>query len=236
MSRFNGNYIENPEAYAAAVQRRIKANASKTRRAKLLAAIEQDGAEFRAWLLDSEPAELEGLRVASGQEFHDSDCSDARGPAYQAYQKAFKAWHARTGALPEFLREALENWGGLTDGQLAFARKIWAERLEKAAGRDTREAARRASAQPWTAGRQEVTGVVQSARWETFSVNRWASSTSLKALILLADGRKIWTTLPSRLHPVESNLDVVRGSTVTLKVTIEVSKDDPTMAFGKRPS
>lgn len=245
MSRFNGNSIENYDAWLAGKDRRIKENANISRRRKLEAEIEKDGPEFRAWLFGSEPPHIATLRQASQDEFERSeyegydDNQEHAGPARKAFTAAWQQWIKKYGPVPTFLTDALENWGGLTEKQLAFARKIFAERLAKAEGREAREAERRANAQPWTAGRQEITGVVQSARWECYSVNRWNTTTSLKGLVLLADGRKVWTTLPARLYDsIDSDkiLETIKGSTVTIKVTVEVSKDDPTMAFGKRPA
>jgi hypothetical protein len=231
------DHVENPAAYEAAIHRRIQANANTTRRRKLDAAIATDSPEFRAWLLGQITPELEALRLASQDEFDQS--FQSTGPAAKAYHAAWDAFRKRTGPVPEFLRDSLDNWGGLTEKQLAFARKIFAERIAKSETRDAAEAERRANATPWAAGRQEVTGVVQSARWESFSVNRWASTTSLKALLLLADGRKLWTTIPARLHPAdgsEEGAKALKGTTVSIKVTVELSKDDPTMGFGKRPN
>lgn len=233
MGRFNGNYVENPEAYAAAITRRVKANANTTRRRKLEAVVANDDPDFIAWLFDRTPAWLEALRVTAQTEF-DVD-HDERSSAQLEYKRAWKEHHERVGRIPEALAKALEDWGGLTDKQLAWARDAFARNIARYEQRNAKEQERKSNAPAWVAGRQEVTGVVQSSRWETFGVNRWHSTTSLKALLLLADGRKLWTSIPARLHPTDSSVDL-KGTEVTIKVTVEPARDDATMGFGKRPS
>jgi hypothetical protein len=229
--------VQYPSAWLAAKDARIKANANKTRRRKLEAAVANDPEEFRCWLFDRTPPELDALRAASQAEWEKS--YDEHAPAYVAYEKACKAWRKRVGDLPAFLREAMDNWGGLTDGQLAFARKAYARNVERADGRDAEENARRARAPHWTAGRETIEGVVQTAREHETQVAWNASAFAIKGLLLLDDGRKIWTSIPKHLWPDADGetptYKRLRGMRLTFAVTVQPSEDDPSMAFGSRP-
>lgn len=214
---------------------RIKMNAWKRRRRELDAALAApEDAEFRAWLLAECPPALRPLLDACQAETdaQNGDFGDERSPAARAYDRAWREWWRRVGARPEFLREALDQWGGLTERQLSAARKIFAERTQRSARREEEETARRQNAQRWTAGRQQVTGEVLSTRWEDASYGHHQRSV-MKAMVQTADGRKLWTTLPVRCWI--GGEAPVRGATVTLTVTVAPSDDDPTMAFGKNP-
>lgn len=233
------DHVEHPDGWLRAKAMRIKANANKTRRRALEAAIEADAEEFRLWLFDRIPADIEALRAAAqdAEDKGDQDDADAK---HRVYTKAYDAWRKRVGDLPAFIREAMQDWGGLTEKQLAFVRKAYARNVERAAGRDAEENARRARAPHWTAGRQTIEGEVKTARFHETQVAWNASATSVKALLLLDDGRKIWTSIPKHLwrdgelHG-EELLKSLREQRLTFAVTVEPSADDPSMAFGKRP-
>ena len=229
------SHVQNEVAYENAIQARIKANAALTRRRQLDAAIKDEPVEFRAWLFSDTslvPA-INALRIADQEAF---DAGEDESHAGRAYQKAVDEFSRSYGHVPEFLWQSLEQWGGLTDKQLEVARRIFAERQGMATERAKREAERRASAPAWTEGRQTITGVVQSARWETSSFGYNASSTSLKGLVLLADGRKLWGTIPAfAYNEAPDALEWIKGEEVTFTVTVKPSDDDPTMAFGSRP-
>ena len=50
-----------------------------------------------------------------------------------------------------------------------------------------------------------------------------------KMLVKLAGGSKVWCTVPA-------GSEATRGDVITFKATFEVSKDDPSFAFGSRPT
>lgn len=243
MTRWNGNVIENPEAYQAAIQRRIQENARVSRRRKLLDAIEADGPAFKAWLFDLTPTELDALSAAADKLWNDGWGENE--PAYleadRAFQAATKKYWATMKPVPGFIRESLRNWGGLTEGQLDFARKNFAELTTGRAEKEAREAERRANATPWTAGRQIVTGEIASVKTTAndFGV-------SYKALLTVDGGRKLWTTVPrfvldtlgtQREDGTHKQFADLKGETLTINVTVELSRDDdPTFAFGSRPT
>lgn len=97
------------------------------------------------------------------------------------------------------------------------------------------------SAPSWNAGRQVITGVVVSTE---FVYNRQFHKGTRKGEVLLADGRRLWTSLPARPpevifegEPWEVRMhhDIMEGDTVTMAVTVTPREDDATRGFGSRP-
>jgi hypothetical protein len=233
------DHVEYPDKYIAAAEARIRNNRRTTNRRKLDAAIADDGLDFRAWLFDLPiDAIREQLPIVAPEGYDDIE------PYHAAVDRLTKQWRRRFGYAPPFVREALEKWGGLTDGQLAAARRTFAKFVERAEGRDVEENARRARAPHWTAGRQTFTGTVQSVRVSETVVAYNTSATIVKGLVTLEDGRKVWTSLPKAAMTEDlansdegwtKGYEALKGLTLTMTVTIEPSDDDPTMAFGSRP-
>jgi hypothetical protein len=82
-----------------------------------------------------------------------------------------------------------------------------------------------ASAPALKPGRYEFAGLVR-----TIKVVHSAYGSSLKMLVELPDGNRVWGTLPSAI----SNAD--KGDTVQLTATVEVKAGDPHFGFFSRPS
>lgn len=80
------------------------------------------------------------------------------------------------------------------------------------------------SAAPAVPGRHEIVGAVMALKVQDSDYG-----TTLKMLVKQADGAKYWGTVPSAISPE-------KGDTVSLIGTCEVSHDDPSFAFYKRPS
>lgn len=214
--------IEYPDHYEVAVRNRIKANANKTRRRKFEAAIANDSDDFKSWITNVTPMALRPLESACYNRFGSVEDEEP----HRVFRAAMKAWRDRVGYPADFLAEAIHDWGGLTDGQLAYARKSFAESGAKLAERTEAEAERRANAPAWVKGRQIVTGtVVSTRREETDFGPTW------KMLLSLEDGRKLWCSVPSAL--MRSDL---KARIVTMNVTVTPSATDHSFAFGSRPS
>lgn len=229
------DHVQNPSAWLDAKDRRIKANARKTKRAQLLAAIENDGEEFTAWLLDGVPAYLDALR-GSAQDAYDADDYEANERLYAEYHEAVKQWRKRVGYVPQALRTALDEWGGLTEKQLAWARSAFAKNVARAEQRDADELARKSSAPSWVAGRQTVSGTIQFTRCEDGQIG-YRTTFAIKAIVLLDDGRKCWTSIPRAMWPGDGTGGAsLKGERITFTATFSPSDDDPTMAFAKRPT
>lgn len=242
--------IENRAAYQRAIHERIKANASTTRRRKLDAAIAGDSELFRCWLLGgltTEEREAVKARreadLAAGacemwnrstdparpwmecRKHYDSNC-----PADQMASEIVNGRYKALGYVPKFLDESLQNWGGLSDKQLAMARDIFAERQGKATERAAQRAAERAAAEPWTAGRQVVEGVILKIKeTEGFGYGPYGA-TAHKMIVKTDRFQTIYCSLPSSIYAAKA------GARVRFTVDVQPKQDDPTFAFGKRPT
>ena len=84
----------------------------------------------------------------------------------------------------------LQRWGSISDAQVALVIKIAAD--EKT--RKERDAARKATAKPVLAGRYQVEGTILSTKLVDSNYG-----SSLKMLVQLADGSRVWGTCPASL-------------------------------------
>ena len=110
--------IMNPGAYYAAIDRRIKQNATITRRRNFLAQFTATDDEFLAWLSVKSPSEvvpeLVALHAASVAAWNVSEAENtnaaeaAHEVASAQYHAAEKMWRKRVGYPAEFLRDALD--------------------------------------------------------------------------------------------------------------------------------
>lgn len=138
------------------------------------------------------------------------------------YKAALEKMHEH-GIYTEFLDDVsfrAFQYGSLSDRQIeAFIKAVDREidRREQRA-KESEESA------PAVSGRHEITGEVVSIK----SQESYYGYT-LKMLVKQADGAKYWGTVPSAIDPQ-------KGDTVTLTATCEVSRDDKSFAFYKRPS
>lgn len=137
-------YIENEAAYEAAIKARIKINRAKTGFAKWMAAHEDarilhdwlfNEGEFgeQNWVLDSR---------CSMEDGYPEHCFEVDGRDYRCKCKRVShplSFYAR-GEFFGNMRDAITNWGGLTDGQHAAVAKAFANAKDKLAGRDVKRA------------------------------------------------------------------------------------------------
>jgi len=136
------------------------------------------------------------------------------------------------GFPPEWLWDAVMEWGGLTEKQAAVAIKIMNGNKEREAKRAAERAERQANATPWTPGRQDVTATILSTREEEGEYG-----VSIKGLFQTADGAMLWMTVPAAIGDTYRwDKKELRGKVVSFRVTVTPSKDDPTFGFGKRPT
>lgn len=123
----------------------------------------------------------------------------------------------------------LNQYGSLSERQVAAVLNSLHQDKERG-GREERRAQEKAQliASGVTApvGRVAVEGEVLSTR-----VDEGPYGAVCKWLVKLTNGTKVWSSVPASL--AGENL---RGSRVRFTATFEHSKDDPTFAFGSRPS
>jgi hypothetical protein len=112
----------------------------------------------------------------------------------------------------------LESYSSLSEKQVAVLIKAWGRANDRA-----REDAEPKGPAP--TGRVEVTGEVIGVKNQ---VSQFGDQ--LKMIVKLENGSKVWVSVPASLLGQD-----IRGKTIELTATFEVSKDDPHFAFGKRP-
>ena len=111
--------------------------------------------------------------------------------------------------------------------QAAAFEKAFAEdkaRHENKAQADADREAEKATIPAWENGRQMVEGVVKTRRFQDSDFG-----TVCKIRLVTAEGQGLWVTEPSAIVTEV-------GDRVRMNVTVEVSEDDHTFAFGKRPA
>jgi len=120
----------------------------------------------------------------------------------------------------------LVRYKSLTPKQAAFAIKLHKESLQKMKWADERaeERAKRVAAGIRAPlGRTEVTGVILKQKLVATKFGD-----SIKCLIQLPDGAKVWGSKPSRAATED-------GKRVTFTATFTPSEDDPSFGFYSRP-
>ena len=143
-----GDHVEHPSAYEAAIKARIKANASKTRRAKWCAA-HPDAERLNAWL--NQYGEFKN-RYSCGNVWSDANggCCDNSDRCLSIGEKAHPLvagmFAGDFGQLLLKMRDALMEWGALTDKQTDLVRRSLARAEERLATAQQRREERLATA------------------------------------------------------------------------------------------
>jgi hypothetical protein len=211
-------HIEDPDAYERGRTRAIRHNRWKGGRARFL----RDYPELAKKLLA--PWELPDYVEPTDDEL----AQKANNERWALIQKA---------RIPDFIRQALDEWGGLTEKQAALAQDRF-DNIEKLqAGWDEAEEARRARAPAWTEGRHEVEGVIKTVKRVERDVafHYGDSMVDYKMLLELDDGRLLWCTLP---RAISGNKDEIKKAKprIRMRVAVQPKEDDPTFGYGKRPT
>lgn len=131
---------------------------------------------------------------------------------------------APTNSFYADLLAKLGRYGELSLNQAAAVERNMARDIE---ARDRKLAEATIERGPVPTGRIEITGKVLTTKWvEGFAYNQ----STLKMLVELDNGSKVWGTVPSRISDLE------RGDTVSFTATVEASNDDASFGFFKRPT
>jgi hypothetical protein len=118
----------------------------------------------------------------------------------------------------------LVKYGSISEKTLNFMGIL----LAKIPARETQaaqRAAEKAAASDAPQGKVTVTGTILVAKYQESHFGE-----QYKMLVKLADGAKVWSTVPTSLG------DVHKDDVVTFTATFERSKDDSKFAFAKRPT
>jgi hypothetical protein len=131
------NDVEHPAAYEAAIRARIKANASKTRRRNWLAA-HSDAQRLWDWLYGYGEFESRFSCGLVGSDYDNHRCENMDhccGKGVAEHPTRIGMFAGNFGGTLLEMREAIMEWGGLTDKQTDLVRRALAraeDRLAKA--------------------------------------------------------------------------------------------------------
>lgn len=114
----------------------------------------------------------------------------------------------------------LDQYGSLSDAQVNAVFAAVKREAEYAVRRAAETVEVKGQA---PSGRQTVTGTVVSLKWHD---NDFGGA--MKMVVKLENNSRVWLTAPSKET-------LKRGDLVTVTATFEVSRDDKSFAFGKRP-
>ena len=141
---------------------------------------------------------------------------------HEGLKEAFEVDHHIINDIESRLRQ----WGSISDKQVELVFKIGRQMVD----REAEKAKEVANAGPMPEGRIEIEGEVIHTKWQDNPFAYGAST--LKMLVRLADGNKVWGTMPTSL----TDCDTDKGDTVKFTATVEVSDDDKHFGFFKRPA
>lgn len=132
------------------------------------------------------------------------------------------------------LKRKLETYGELSEKQLAcITRNVEREAAKQA--RIAEHQAQMINAPALTVGRHVIEGTVLSTK-----VVESAYGDQLKMLVELADGNRVYGSVPAKLEsvwtPGEAPRLIDRGDVVRFSAAVEVSNDDTHFGFYKRPT
>jgi hypothetical protein len=117
----------------------------------------------------------------------------------------------------------LIQYGNISEKQTEF---VWTliQRIDNAKETQAKWDAEKAAAKPAPTGRVDFEGVLVSKK-----IVEGYYGNQLKGVVKTDQGWKVWLTIPAAISETEV------GDRVALRATLEVSDDDETFAFGKRP-
>ena len=154
-----------------------------------------------------------------------------------------------TGEIPEVLDwcefvhdigRKLRTYGDLSDAQVSAVRKVYASSVKRESEKVAEIPESLADA---PTGRVVVEGTVVSTKWQESQYGD-----TLKMLVKVTESDestwKLWVSVPSSLHRdyfdevsgAWVDMNVNRGDVVKIRVTVTPSDNDPSFAFGSRPT
>lgn len=131
--------------------------------------------------------------------------------------------HPEDGFYQDLLAK-MRKYGPLSERQEAAVRKGPEREAKRLAA-----LAADAAAGPVPEGRLVLEGEVLSTKWQDSDYGG-----SLKMVVRLDNGSRVWGSVPSSMQAMEQPLD--RGDRVQFTATVEASRDDASFGYYKRPS
>lgn len=165
----------------------------------------------------------------------------AEGREREKRQEAGAEWRAANQDLVDFLaalpdgasnfmrdmQRSVEEWGKLTPRQ-AEATRNSIDRDKRFAAVQAERAKALENSPALTAGRQALTGEIVSTKWQDSDYG-----TSLKMLVQLPDGNRVFGTVPAAITGTDSELP---GLKVNFTATVKPSEKDPHFGYFSRPA
>ena len=169
-------------------------------------------------------ADFKVLRDAAKKAARESKKAEQRADLIAEHPELTDAFESNNSFIQDVMWK-FHKYAELSDRQIAAVKTALIRDAEWEAKKAAEYANNPAKDAP--SGRVEVTGEILSIKLretDFFSV--------FKMTIKTTDGWKLWVSLPSSLDEAEAEV----GDTVSMRVTVTPSNDDPKFAFGKRPS
>lgn len=206
------------------------------------------GAKLAFGEICAERCELPGRSAFKAKFIHDRAAREAAELARQTARAEFEAAHPEVSAFlrnderfdnNEFLLSLaaqLRKDGTLTDRQVEAAERVIARDAQRAERRAT-EQAQLANAPALPEGRYEIRGTAISAK-----VQPGDYGDTTKWLVKLADGNKVWGTIPGNIlraigsDGVAALIHHTKTYEVSFTAQVERSRDDDHFGFYKRPT
>lgn len=135
--------------------------------------------------------------------------------------------HTKNGFLHDVVRK-LWQYGTISERQRDAVLRAYRRDIEYTQRRAEAEALPRGEA---PVGRQDVEGLVLAVKTVASQYGD-----QLKMMVELSNRSKVWCTVPMIWTPEGNAVYVERGDRLAFRATFERAKDDPSMAWGKRPT
>jgi hypothetical protein len=149
-------------------------------------------------------------------------CIDHPVVAYATYAQNMR--DSETMSIIADIAWKAEKYGELSEKQVAFLDRLMVKADAYEATLREREAAK-AVVPAVTVGKQRIEGTVLTTKWQD---SQWGGA--LKMLVQLANGTKVWGTVPAAIDNVD------KGDLVSFTATVTASNDDHTFGFYSRPT
>jgi len=169
-------------------------------------------------------ADFKVLRDAAKKAARESKKAEQRAALIKEHPELADAFESNNSFIQDVMWK-FHKYAELSDRQIAAVKTALVRDAEWEAKKAAEYANNPAKDAP--SGRVEVTGEILSIKWRDSDFGG-----GFKITIKTTDGWKLWVSLPSSLDEAEAE----QGDTVSMKVTVTPSNDDPKFAFGKRPS
>lgn len=122
----------------------------------------------------------------------------------------------------------LNEYGSLTDKQVALVRKLASEALQPKEAEEVWL--------PVTEGRRSVVGTILATKTQEGFMRRQSELKMLVKVDGIGGSEKIWCTCPRSLWQTAESDASLKGARISMTITVVRSRNDATFGIGKRPA